>query len=423
MTGRGGERSGPSLAWFVARRYLSSGRGRGFLSLITIIAVGGVAVGVMALIVVIGVMSGLQNDLQRKILGASPHGMVLEVGQQVRMEDWRSVLDTVREDQAVTAAAPFIYTEVGLNAGDAGYSEGAVLRALPGDTAGLAVSRLGGQMVAGDLPFGETESGRPGLVVGKRLADRLGLFPGSSVAVISVSDAELTPTGLVPRMRRFEVTGIFETGLYQFDTKFTYGSLEDVQDFLGLGSAVTGVEFNVEDPWRADEVAERLSAELGYPYQVDDWQSQNASLFSALKLEKFAMAVILLLIVLVAAFNIVSTLIMMVADKTREIGILRSMGLTRSDVRRIFVLQGTVIGVIGTAIGAAAGGALAWALDRYRFVSLPGDVYFVDHLPVELTAPDLALILGASVLISFLATLYPSKQAAELAPVQAIRHE
>ena len=423
MTGRGGERSGPSLAWFVARRYLSSGRGRGFLSLITIIAVGGVAVGVMALIVVIGVMSGLQNDLQRKILGASPHGMVLEVGQQVRMEDWRSVLDTVRDDRAVTAAAPFIYTEVGLNAGDAGYSEGAVLRALPGDTAGLAVSRLDGQMVAGELPFGETESGRPGLVVGKRLADRLGLFPGSSVAVISVSDAELTPTGLVPRMRRFEVTGIFETGLYQFDTKFTYGSLEDVQDFLGLGSAVTGVEFNVQDPWRADAVAERLSAELGYPYQVDDWQSQNASLFSALKLEKFAMAVILLLIVLVAAFNIVSTLIMMVADKTREIGILRSMGLTRNDVRRIFVLQGTVIGVIGTTIGAAAGGALAWALDRYRFVSLPGDVYFVDHLPVELTAPDLALILGASVLISFLATLYPSKQAAELAPVQAIRHE
>lgn len=423
MTGADGGGKGPSLGWFVARRYLQSGRGRGFLSLITLIAVGGVAVGVMALIVVIGVMSGLQNDLQRKILGASPHGMVLEVGREVRMDDWRSVLETVQRDPDVTVAAPFIYTEVGLNAGDAGYSEGAVLRALPGDSAGLAVSRLDSQMVAGELPFGETESGRPGLAVGKRLADRLGLFPGQSVAVVSVRSAELTPTGLVPQMRRFEVTGIFETGLYQFDTKFTYGSLEEVQDFLGLGSAVTGVEFNVRDPWRADEVTERLSGELGYPYQVDDWQSQNASLFSALKLEKFAMAVILLLIVLVAAFNIVSTLIMMVADKTREIGILRSMGLTRSDVRRVFVLQGTVIGVIGTAIGAAAGGALAWALDRYRFVTLPGDVYFVDHLPVELAPLDLGLILGASVLISFLATLYPSKQAAELAPVQAIRHE
>jgi lipoprotein-releasing system permease protein len=227
----------------------------------------------------------------------------------------------------------------------------------------------------------------------------------------------------MPQMRRFEVTGIFETGLYQFDTKFAYGALAEVQSFLGLGEAVTGVEFNVRDPWRVGRVADRLESSLGYPYQVDDWQSRNASLFEALKLEKLAMAVILLLIVLVAAFNIVSTLVMVVTDKTREIGILRSMGVTEAGIRKVFVLQGTVIGVVGTALGAAAGGALAWALDRYRFISLPGDVYFLDHLPVQLTPQDLALILGGSVLISFLATLYPSRQAAELTPVEAIRHE
>jgi lipoprotein-releasing system permease protein len=414
---------GPGLEWFIARRYLSSGRGRGLISLITVIAVGGVTVGVMALLVVIGVMTGLQNDLQRKILGASPHGLVLKVGQEVRMEDWRSVLEVVRDDAAVTAAAPFIYTEVGLNAGSASYSEGAVLRALPGDSAGRAVSRLEDQIVAGTLPFGETESGRPGLVVGKRLADRLGLYPGESVAVISVQNTEITPTGLMPQMARFEVTGVFETGLYQYDTKFTYGELSEVQGFLGLGASVTGVEFNVREPWEAGAVTSRLQEELGYPYKVDDWRQQNASLFSALKLEKMAMAVILLLIVLVAAFNIVSTLIMMVTDKTREIGILRSMGVTEKGIRKIFMLQGTVIGVVGTALGSALGGAMAWALDRYQFISLPGDVYFVDHLPVELTPLDVGLILGASVLISFLATVYPSRRAAELTPVEAIRHE
>lgn len=414
---------GLGLEWFVARRYLSGGKGRGFLSLITLIAVGGVAVGVMALLVVIGVMSGLQNDLQRKILGASPHGMVLEIGQQVRMEDWRSVLEEVRKDPAVVDASPFVYTEVGLNAGDAGYSEGAVLRGLRGDSVGRSVSQLDDELVTGTLPFAPTESGRPGLVVGSRLAERLGLNPGMSVALVSVQNTELTPTGLVPQMRRFEVTGIFETGLYQYDTKFTFAGLPEVQDFLGLGSAVTGVEFNVEDPWRADEVADHLAEALGYPYTVDDWQSQNASLFSALKLEKLAMAVILLLIVLVAAFNIVSTLIMVVTDKTREIGILRSMGITEAGIRRIFVLQGTVIGLVGTTLGALAGGSLAWALDRYQFIELPGDVYFVDHLPVALTPMDVGLIVGGSILIAFLATLYPSRRAAELAPVQAIRHE
>lgn len=418
-----GSGAGGGLEWFVARRYLSSGRGRGFLSLITLIAVGGVAVGVMALLVVIGVMSGLQNDLQRKILGASPHARVLEVGQQVRMEDWRSVLEEVRRTEAVTAAAPFIYTEVGMNAGDAGYSEGAVLRALPTDSSGRAVSGLAGQLTAGELPSDSTGSGRPGLVVGQGLADRLGLYPGETVTLISVSNTELTPTGLMPQMRRFQVTGVFETGLYQFDTRFTYATLASAQGFLGLGDAVTGVEFNVREPWRVGEVARQLESSLGYPYQVDDWQSRNASLFEALKLEKLAMAVILLLIVLVAAFNIVSTLVMVVTDKTREIGILRSMGVTEAGIRKVFVLQGTIIGVVGTALGAAAGGALAWALDRYQFVSLPGDVYFLDHLPVELTPLDLALILGGSILISFLATLYPSKRAAELTPVEAIRHE
>ncbi len=412
-----------SLHWFVARRYLSSRRGRGFLSLITLIAIGGVSVGVMALIVVIGVMSGLQTDLREKILGANAHGMVLEIGEAVRMESWESVLRRVLEDPDVTAAAPFIYTEVGLNVPGGSYSEGAVLRGIAGDSAALAVTEVDDNLVVGTMPFGLTESGRPGIVLGATLADRLNLYPGRTVTVVSFQGAELTPTGIQPQMRLFEVTGLFETGLYQYDTKFAYVPLEAAQGLLKMDRAVTGVEFNVRDPWNSGSVAGRLRDSLGFPYSVDDWQRQNASLFSALKLEKFAMGIILLLIVLVASFNIVSTLIMVVTDKVREIGILRAMGLTSTDITRVFVLQGVVIGIVGTSVGTTLGLALSWLLDKYQFITLPGDVYFIDRLPVDTNLLDVGLIVLASLAISFIATIYPARRAADYTPVEAIRHE
>lgn len=417
------ERTRRSLHWRIARRYLSSRRGKGFLSIITLIAIGGVAVGVMALIVVIGVMSGLQEDLREKILGANAHGIVLERSTVGRMEAWRSVLKAVGDDPDVVAAAPFIYTEVGLNPPGGSYGEGAIFRGLPSDEVSLAVTEIDEHLISGRMPFGETESGRPGIVLGVSLADRLGLFPGELVTVVAFQGAELTPTGIQPQMRLFEVTGIFETGLYQYDTKFSYVDLEQAQSLLRMEGTVTGIEFNVEDPWRSGEVAERISLELGFGYRVEDWQRQNSSLFSALKLEKFAMGIILLLIVLVASFNIVSTLIMVVRDKVREIGILRTMGLRGSDITRIFVLQGVVIGLVGTSLGTASGLAVSWALDTYEFITLPGDVYFIDRLPVSINLRDVSIIIVASVLISFLATLYPARQAAAYTPVEAIRHD
>lgn len=419
----GGSLSPRGLQWRIARRYLSSRRGRGFLSLITLIAIGGVAVGVMALIVVISVMSGLQTDLREKILGASAHGIVLERGQAGRMEAWRSVLNIVRENEEVAAAAPFIYTEVGLNPPGGSYGEGAVLRGLAPDEASLAVTEIDERLVSGRMPSEPTESGRPGIVLGVTLADRLGLLPGDPVTVVAFQGAELTPTGIQPQMRSFEVTGIFETGLYQYDTKFSYVDLAVASELLRMEGTVTGIEFNVDDPWRSGEVAAELSEALGFNYRVEDWQRQNASLFSALKLEKFAMGIILLLIVLVASFNIVSTLIMVVRDKVREIGILRTMGLRANDITAIFVLQGVAIGLIGTVLGLAAGLGLSWLLDTYEFITLPGDVYFIDRLPVDINPLDVGFIALASLLISLLATVYPSRQAAGYTPVEAIRHD
>ena len=349
--------------------------------------------------------------------------MVLEIAEAVRMESWGAVLRRVRDDTAVTAAAPIIYTEVGLNVPGGSYSEGAVLRGVADDSVALSVTEVDDNLVQGNMPFGETESGRPGIVLGSTLANRLNLYPGKNVTVVSFQGAELTPTGIQPQLRLFEVTGIFETGLYQYDTKFAYVALEEAQSLLRMDRAVTGIEFNVRDPWRSGEVASRLRDSLGFPYSVDDWQRQNASLFSALKLEKFAMGIILLLIVLVASFNIVSTLIMVVTDKVREIGILRAMGLSASDITRVFVLQGTVIGLVGTTVGTSLGLFLSWLLDKYQFITLPGDVYFIDRLPVDTNVLDVGMIVLASLAISFLATIYPARRAADYTPVEAIRHE
>ncbi len=411
---------GRAFERFVARRYLAGGRG--LISFITTIAVGGVSVGVMALIVVIGVLTGLQNDLRERILAGGPHAVVLQMANAFRMDAWPQVLEEVRADPEVVAAAPFVYSEVVLNAGE-NYNEAVAVRGILDDPEASRVTGLGEHIVIGQMPFGPTESGSPGIVVGQGLAETLGLYLGKQVIAASLQNAPLTPTGFSPTLRRFEVTGVFRTGLYQYDDKLAFIALPEAQRLLGLGAAVSGVEFDVRDPWEAGRVSDRIEAALDFPFKVDDWQQLNANLFSALKLEKLAMAVILTLIILVASFNIVSTLVMMVTDKTREIGILRSMGVTEDGVRRIFRQMGLFIGFVGTLIGGALGAALAWLLQRYEFITLPNDVYFVEKLPIALDPIDVSLIVLGSITISFLATIYPAKKAAELTPVDAIRHE
>ncbi len=404
--------------WYLASRYLSARSSSRFMNLITIIAIGGVCVGVMALIVVVGVMSGLQQELRDRILGTNPHIMVLTYGEGLRLDGWEIPLAEVRLDADVKVAEPFVYSEV-LIFQDVNYQQGMALRGVTGESA----ERLAGQLVAGSFAFVDTNSGLPGIVLGFRLANRLLVFSGDTVSLVSGHGAELTPAGFIPKFKKFEVVGLFKSGMYEYDNQMGYVSLATAQELLGLGEAVTGLALWVRDPWIADAVAERLEAALAYPYTLRDWKRMNEGLFSALKLEKMAMTLILLLIVLVAAFNIVSTLIMVVTDKTREIGILRSMGMTAKRILRVFMLQGLAIGVAGTSMGMAGGLLLSWTIDHFNLISLPGDVYLIDRLPITLNPLDLVLIAVASVLISFVATIFPSRQASRLAPVDAIRHE
>jgi lipoprotein-releasing system permease protein len=383
-----------------------------------VIAIGGISLGVAALIVVVGVMSGLQTEVRDRILGTNPHIMVLTYGDGLRLDGWETPLVEVQKDPSVTIAEPFVYSEA-LIFQDVNYQQGVALRGVTDQ----ATERISDQLVVGGWEFDGTESGLPGMVVGFRLAERLLVHPGDTVSLVSGHGAELTPAGFIPKFKRFEVIGTFRSGMFEYDNQMGYISLASAQDLLGLGSSVTGLALWVEDAWEAELVAERLKDSLGYPFIMRDWKRMNEGLFAALKLEKMAMALILLLIVLVAAFNIVSTLIMVVADKTREIGILRSMGMTSRRILKVFMLQGLIIGVAGTLLGLILGLAVSWAIDFLGLLSLPGDVYIISRIPIILSPIDVVAIIILSLLISFTATIYPSIQAARMTPVDAIRHE
>ena len=414
------------LELHIAWRYLRSRRGSRLLSLISTIAIGGVIVGVSALIVIIGVMNGLQKDLREKILIGSPDVRILTYGDDLSMSKWDTILGVVRNTPGVVAAAPFVHTQAGINAGGK-YSEGVMVMGIEPARPGLdPVTSIRSTATGGDFTFRTSSGDTNGVVLGGLLATRLNIQVGvDTVTLISLGDTKISPVTGLPALniRKFEVTGIFETGMYEYDNSYVILALPAAQEVALLGSAVTGIEARTVDRWKAPAVATMLADSLGFPYRTMDWQQQNSSLFQALKLEKLGMTVILLLIVLVAAFNIVSTLTMVVTDKTREIGILKAMGMSSRSIRRIFFVQGVVIGAVGTFTGLVLGLAVAYALDRYKLIGLDASVYFIDHLPADVQPLDTVLIVVASLVIAAIATLYPARQAARLYPVEAIRHE
>ncbi|MEE9614651.1 MAG: lipoprotein-releasing ABC transporter permease subunit [Thermodesulfobacteriota bacterium] len=419
-----------SYELFIGLRYLGAKRKQGFISVITFISILGITVGVTALIIVLSVMSGFEEDLKEKILGVNAHVVVMEFGGA--MSGYEEVAEGVRRVDGVVGATPFIYGQAMLSSRSG--VMGSVVRGLDLETVG-DVTLLPERMKEGSIEglgasFDDTQATGelPGIVLGAELARSLGARVGGEVNVVSPSTAAM---GTMPRMAAFRVAGIFEFGMYEYDSGLAFVSIENAQRFFKLDGTVSGVEVKIDDIYGAKEVAAAIEAELTGPYWTRTWMEMNRNLFSALKLEKAAMFIILMLIVLVAALNIISTLIMVVMEKGKEIAILKSIGATSGGIMKIFMIEGVVIGVVGTLLGTVLGLVGAWNLEAvvgffervFDFKVLPPSVYYIDKLPSKVEPYFVALVALVSLAISFLATLYPSWKASKLDPVEGLRYE
>jgi lipoprotein-releasing system permease protein len=410
-----------SFEFYIGGRYLRAKQKQAFVSLITILSIAGVMVGVMALIVVIAVMTGFDADLKARILGGQSQIMLMRHGGGFK--SYREVMDSVEKTKGVVAATPFIVTQ-GMLRSKSG-AVGAVIRGIDPSTAGRVMKtleKLSLPNFSGQEPSGQATLQAPGIVLGKELARNLGVIEGSLIYLMS-PHGMLSPIGHLPAMKQFKVTGFFQSGMYEYDQTFAFIHIKDAQKMLRMGDSVSGIDIRVTDIYKAREIADQIISKLGFPYWARDWMQMNQNLFRALKMERWVMAIILILIVLVAAFNIASSLIMLVMGKTRDIAILKAMGATNKSIRKIFVFNGMVIGAIGTVLGLCLGLLLCTLLKHYDIYELTGDIYyFTTTLPVKIEIPWVLGIVTAAMVICFLATLYPARQAAKLDPVEAIRY-
>jgi lipoprotein-releasing system permease protein len=400
----------------VALRYLLAKRRQVFISVISLVSTLGVTVGVMALVISMALMTGLQGELQARILGSSAHVFVYK---PAGIDDYRAEIAKLRAVPGVIGAAPAVMGKAMIT----GLSDDFVL--LKGIDAAMepSVTDIAGAMTEGSLEglAPRTEDDLPGIIVGKDLAAKIGAKLGDTVRLLTPSGT-LSPMGVMPRQRRFVLTGIFRLGLYEIDAGAGFVDLERGMLLAGT-DRVEHLELKVANIYDAPQIAEDIANEFGAEYVTQDWTDINQQLYSALLLEKIGMGIGIGLIVAVAALNIVASLILLVMEKTRDIAILKTMGASSRSITLIFLLQGTIIGVIGTLIGAASGATLAHFLDRYKVITIPSDIYQVSYLPFKLLPADLASVVIGAVVVCFLATLYPSRQAARLDPAQALRYE
>ena len=414
-----------SFELFIGGRYLRARQKQAFISLITILSIAGVTIGVMALIIVIAVMSGAESDFRSRILGVESHVVLMRHGGA--FTNYRQILEDVKSIDGVEKAAPFVYAQIMLRSSSR--VSGAVLRGIDPESEDQEITNIDKVALEQKLMRNEereTDLFTPGIILGGQLATNLGVTEGDTIYLISPRGT-ISPVGHMPAMKRFKVTGLFESGMYEYDASLAYIHLKDAQALMRIGDSVTGIGIRVDDVFHANIIAKKIASVLNIKYKnrsywARDWMQMNYNLFSALKLEKKAMFIILTLIVLVAAFNIASTLIMMVMGKTRDIAILKAMGATNKSIKKIFIFKGMVIGAIGTFLGTCLGLAGCALLKRYKFIELPGDIYYFTTLPVRLELFDVSMIVSATMIICFIATLYPAVQASKLDPVEALRY-
>jgi lipoprotein-releasing system permease protein len=408
-----------SYEYFIAKRYLRAKRQTGFISLITYISIGGVTIGVAALIIVLSVMNGFESEVRNRIIGADAHIRV-ETFHNEGVEDWENMRGRIEEVPHVVGVSPYITDKGMIRCGQE--IEGVLVRGIDPATIG-EVSDLPDNIVYGSLDLEAPADGSklPGIVLGKYLADRLLAIKGDTVLVFSA--AGFTSTLSQPLVKVFRVAGIFETGLFEFDDTIAYISISSAQKLFRTGDKVHGVEIKLDDMWAAQDVKNVLEATLGYPYYLRTWIEMRRNLFSWMKVEKWVWFILLSLIIMVAAFNVISTLIMVVLEKKKEIGILKSMGATAKGISKIFTIQGLIVGVIGAVLGTILGWVICYIQIKYKVFGLPADIYFLDWLPVRMQWFDFVAIDVVAVLLSYLAAVYPARKAAKLDPVEAIRYE
>ena len=407
---------------FIAARYLRAKRRQAVIGVITGISILGVAAGVASLIIALAINNGFRQDLQARLLGSTPHVSIMKI-ENSGIEDWQPKLAELEKAPHVVAAAPSIYEQVLVSRG--ARAKGVILKGIDPPRE-KKVSRLLDNVVLGSTKVleeskPENEPFAP-IILGKDLAQDLGATIDSVILVTS-PQGELTPFGLVPKYVRFRVVGIFQSGFYDYDTSWAFTRLSDAQKLFGLGDVASVLEFKIDDLDRAYEVGEELQRRIGHGYQATTWMDQNKALFRALRLERVVTFITIGLIVLVAALNILISLIMMVMEKTKDIAVLMSMGARRAQIRRIFIAQGVLIGVIGTLLGLVLGYVGAWAGGHYKLVSLSAEVYSIDYVPFAARPIDGVVVALVAVFISFVATIYPSYAASRILPAEALRYE
>ena len=410
---------------FIGLRYLQARRRETFISLITVISVLGVMIGVMTLNVVMAVMSGFEETLRDRLLGINAHIALIRSGEPLR--DYENLIQQVNKENGVVAATPTIYGQVMLTAGSR--VSGVVVRGIDPDRVNRVVNvqgflregNLNGLKTQHPIQVEDRTVLLPGIILGERLANQLGVFTGSAVQVVSPLGSP-TAIGVIPKVRRFFVAGILRTGMSEIDSTLVFMGLAEAQRFFELGDAVTNIELRIQNVDQSRQVAEQIQRRLGFPYFAEDWTRLWPNLFSALKLEKTVYFLVLLLMVLIGAFNIVSTLVMVVMEKKKDIAILRSMGASQQSIRRVFLLKGCIIGVLGTTLGLILGLLVCGLISQYQF-ELPDGVFLIKTVPVRIYAGNFILVALASFVVCLIASIYPARQAAKLDPVEIIRYE